>query len=239
MNIKSLPIGERPRERLIKYGKDNLSNLELLTIILKSGTKERSVNEMALDILSTLDKISDLRNITITKLLEIKGIGMAKALELISIIELGKRIFLENDTKNKKILNNPELIFEDSKYLFYNKKQEYFYCLYFNNKKELIERKLLFMGTINRSLVHPREIFKEAYLLSASYIVCMHNHPSGDVRPSHEDIRLTKALVEIGTLQSIPIVDHIIISDNNYYSFHQNNLMGGIEWKKILESIFL
>ena len=102
------------------------------------------------------------------------------------------------------------------------KKQEYFYALYFNNKQELIEAKKLFIGTINRSVVHPREVFKEAYLLSASSIVCMHNHPSGDTSPSREDITFTQSLYEIGNIQGIPVVDHIIVSDDSYYSFYEN-----------------
>ena len=102
------------------------------------------------------------------------------------------------------------------------------YCLYLNEKKELIEWKLLFMGTVNKSLVHPREIFKEAYLLSASSIICMHNHPSGNPNPSTDDIVLTSSLLEIGKIQKIPIVDHIIFGSNSYYSFYENN---NLEWK--------
>ena len=119
--------------------------------------------------------------------------------------------------------NNSKIIYENNKHLFLDKKQEYFYCLYLNEKKELIERKLLFMGTVNKSLVHPREIFKEAYLLSASSIICMHNHPSGNPNPSTDDIVLTSSLLEIGKIQKIPIVDHIIFGSNSYYSFYENN----------------
>ena len=106
--------------------------------------------------------------------------------------------------------------------MFYDQKQEYFYCLYFNNKQQLIGEKLLFKGTINRSITHPREIFKEAYRLSASSIICMHNHPSNDITPSIEDIDFTNKLVSLGTIQGIPILDHIIVSDNNYYSFYEH-----------------
>jgi len=94
-----------------------------------------------------------------------------------------------------------------------------------NNKNELIERRLLFMGTVNRSVVHPREVFKYAYLSSASSIICMHNHPSGDVSPSRDDIMFTKALAEVGALQGIPVLDHIIVGNNNYYSFSDNGMI--------------
>ena len=130
----------------------------------------------------------------------------------------------KKDSKKKVKLTNAKDIYFYMKYLLDNKKQEYFYCIYVNTKKEVIERKLLFMGTINRSMVHPREIFKYAYLNSASGIICIHNHPSGDITPSIEDKRLTDALISIGKIQNIPVIDHIIIGNNNYYSFNDNML---------------
>ena len=110
-------------------------------------------------------------------------------------------------------------------YLFKNKNQEEFYCLYLDNKKKYIDKIKLFTGSINISIVHPREIFKEAYLSSAAYIICIHNHPSGNVIPSKEDINVTNTLVKIGSMQGIPIIDHIIIGNNNYYSFYENNVL--------------
>ncbi len=225
MKLKELPEQERPRERLEKIGKENLSNEELLAILLKTGTKGHSVKEVALEVLGSVDEIHELQDMTLESLSKISGIGKVKAIELIAAIELGKRIFLERKTKQKKKLKTAEAIYEDMKYLFHGKKQEYFYCLYFNNKQELIERKLLFMGTINHSIVHPREIFKEAYLRSASSIICVHNHPSNDINPSREDIHVTKKLVEIGKLNGILVTDHIIMGDEGYYSFFENNRM--------------
>lgn len=160
---------------------------------------------------------------TIPKLSLIKGIGKVKAMELVCCFELGKRMFLESNKILLPVLKTPSEIWENMRYLFYGKKQEYFYCLYFNHKQQLVERKLLFMGTINKSIVHPREIFKEAYLASASSIVCLHNHPSNDVRPSKEDIHFTNSLVEIGKIQGIPVVDHIIVGETGYYSFYENH----------------
>ena len=218
--IKDIPIEERPRERMKSSGKSSLSNKELLAIILKTGTKEKSVNELAIDILNKYT-LEDLEEISLNKLLEIKGVGEVKAIELLASIELGRRIFLNKDIKYKR-LDTPEKIFNHTKYLFYNKKQELFYTLYFNNKQELIGEKLLFIGTINRSVTHPREIFKEAYRLSASSIVCMHNHPSNDVTPSNEDIIFTEKLVSLGTIQGIPIVDHIVVCNNSFYSFYEH-----------------
>jgi len=221
MLIKELSKEERPRERLLKYGVGNLSNEELLSIILRCGTKNKSVKDLSSDILREFKNISNLKNATINKLIKINGMGYSKSMVIISMLELSKRIYLsEND--NKIILNNPKSIYEYTKYLFHNKKQELFYCLYFNNKQQLVGKELLFIGTVNKSITHPREIFKYAYLYSATSIICLHNHPSGDINPSREDITFTNALVEIGNIQKIPIIDHIIISDNNYYSFQDN-----------------
>lgn len=222
--IKEIPQEERPRERLLKVGVEHLTNEELLSILLKTGSKNFSVKELSLSLLQQLGSLTLLKNQNIASLTKIKGLGPVKAMELLVTVELGKRIFLETENCFQK-MKTPADIFKNVRYLFQDKKQELFYCLYFNTKQELVERKLLFMGTINRSIVHPREVFKEAYLCSASSIVCVHNHPSNDLIPSREDIRLTKALIQIGELNGIPVVDHIIVGDQKYYSFHEHGQM--------------
>ena len=222
MNLKEVPVSERPREKLLKYGRENLTDAELLSIILKTGTKDCNVSDLALNVIKTLDGIENIKDVSLNKLVQIKGIGTTKAIELLVLSEIAKRI-------NKKIVKgnikyiNPSIIYEDCRELFDGLKQECFYSVYLNPKKEVIERKLLFMGTINRSIVHPREIFKEAYRLSASSIVCLHNHPSNDFTPSKEDIELTAALIEIGKLNGIPVIDHLIITNDGYYSFYENS----------------
>lgn len=221
MKVKDLPLSERPRERLQEVGVENLTNEELISIILKSGNRKKSVKELSLEIIKEANGIENLKTITKERLQNIDGIGPAQSFTILSTIELGKRIFINSNSNSKVILNSSQKIYEYMKYQLWDKKQEFFYCLYLNQKKELIERKLLFMGTINRSIVHPREIFKHAYLCSASGIVCIHNHPSGDVNPSKEDIRLTNSLVEIGGINGIPIIDHLIIGNDNYYSFYE------------------
>ena len=218
--IKELPLEERPRERLKQVGIKNLSDKELLSIIIKTGRKGKNVNELSIELLKKID-MKDLQNVTLKGLVSINGIGEVKAMELLAAIELGKRIWLKENNKLEK-LENAEKIWKDSKYLFAGLKQEYFYCYYFNNKQELIKRKKLFIGTINSATTHTREVFKEAYLLSASFIVCLHNHPSNDVEPSKADILFTKALMKTGEIQGIPVIDHIIVGDNKYYSFYEN-----------------
>ena len=216
--IKNIPEFDRPRERFKKYGVENLSNNELISIILSSGTKNISVKELSSNILGKLDDISDLKDMTLNKLKQTKGIGEVKAITLLSALELGKRVYYEKNISKIK-MNSADKIYNYMKDIVCNKNQEYFYALYLDSKKNLIDKKLLFIGTINKSIVHPREIFKYAYLLSASSIVCIHNHPSGDPLPSKEDMLITKHLVDIGKMQGISVVDHIIIG-NNYYSFY-------------------
>ena len=225
MLIKEIPIEERPRERLLKYGSNNLSNEELLAIILKTGTKGISAKELSIKVLNKINSLTNLKNVDIHTFDNIKGLGTVKKIELMAIIEFGKRIFLEKNLESNLKYNNPEVIYNTSKSLFTGLKQECFYCLYLDSKSKLIERKLLFMGTINKSLVHPREVFKNAYLCSATSFVCMHNHPSGDSTPSRADIELTKNLIKIGRIQGIELIDHIIICENEYYSFFEHNQM--------------
>ena len=219
--IKDIPLSERPRERLKKYGVESLSDEELLSIILRCGSKDLSVKVLSENILKNFNEISNLRYITVNKLQNIKGIGEVKAITLIASIELGRRVYYRNN-KNIISLNNSKKIYDYIKYDLKDKKQEYFYSIYLDSKKQLIDKKLLFMGTLNKSIIHPREIFKYAYLFSASSIICVHNHPSGNVNPSNEDIIFTKSLVEIGVLQGINIIDHIIVGNDTYYSFYEN-----------------
>lgn len=220
MNIKNIPEYERPREKLKTIGKENISTGELLSIILKSGTNNKNVKDISLELLNTYS-IEELKDLNIEDLIKFDGIGEVKAIEIIASIELGKRIYLHTPKVLSK-LTSPKEIYIETKYLFFNKKQEYFYALYFNTKQELIKTKLLFIGTINQSTIHPREIFKEAYKVSAYSIVIMHNHPTGDVIPSQADNYITKSIVNIGKIQGIPVLDHIIVSDNNYFSYYDN-----------------
>lgn len=223
--IKDIPLNERPRERLINKGVEYLSNEDLLAILLKTGTKENSVKVLANNILKQLDDINNLKEINLERLVKIKGIGKAKACELLAAIELGKRLNKKIDNLNQIKIYSSNSIYEYYQDKLKDKLQEYFYCVYLDTKNHIIKDKLLFIGTINESLIHPREIFKEAYLLSASSIICIHNHPSGNVNPSNNDIIMTKQLIEVGKILGIKVLDHIIIGKDNYYSFNDNDLV--------------
>lgn len=223
MNLKKLPEDEKPRERLIKYGKENISNNELIEIILKSGTKKMGIKEISYNILSSVNNINELSNIEINTLMKIEGMSKIKAIEIVAAIELGRRVYEDNKYKDLVYLTSPMAIVDYFHTLYKNVTQEMFYVVYLDNQKKYINKKLLFLGTVNYSLVHPREIFKTAYLLSASYIVCIHNHPSGNSTPSKNDIDLTKKIEQLGNLHGIILMDHIIIGNDNYYSFFEDN----------------
>lgn len=223
MNLKTLPEEEKPRERLIKYGKENISTNELIEIILKSGTRNKGIKEISHNILSSVNNINELKTAEISTLEKIEGMSKIKVIELIAAIELGRRVYEDNKYQNLVKLTSPATIIDYFHTEYKDKKQEIFTVLYLDNQKNYLDKKELFKGTVNYSLVHPREIFKEAYLLSASYIVCIHNHPSGDATPSKNDIELTRKIKELGILHGITLMDHIVIGDNNYYSFYEDN----------------
>lgn len=218
--IKELIKEERPIERFLKVGK-NVSNEELLAILINHGMKNKSSKDLAINILEKLDKIEDLKNITYEELIKIDGIGTKKAVTILAALELGSRVINNKKIELKEKMTDPSMLYEHYKIVLENCYQEHFYCIYLDNQKRIIKEKLLFVGTINYSIVHPREIFKEAYTLSATSIICVHNHPSLDITPSKEDKILTQNLKEVGNILGIPIIDHIIIGDG-YYSFFEN-----------------
>ena len=222
MKFKSIPQEEKPRERLEKYGVENLSNEELLAIILKTGSKKQDVKELANNILCTYKSIKNLKDLRINNLIKIDGIGRVKAIELLASLELGRRVYEEVDYNDLVSLTNPKIIINYFNKIFTDVKQEYFYVVYLDSINKFIDKKLIYKGILNKSLVHPRDIFKEAYLLSACNFICIHNHPSGDATPSIEDVEVTRKLKEIGILHGINLLDHIIVGNNNYYSFYED-----------------
>jgi len=225
IDFKKIPNDDKPRERLYNLGSESLSNEELLAIILKTGSKRYNVKELSLKILEVIGDINNLSNIGINTLMNIDGIGRVKAIEIKAALELGKRVYMNRYELDKINLNSSMLIYNYFYEILINKKQECFYVVYVDNKGNYIGKKCLFVGTINSSLVHPREVFKEAYLLSASSIFCIHNHPSGDSTPSREDKNITNKLREISLLHGINFIDHIIIGTGNYYSFYENKII--------------
>ncbi len=220
--IKSLPIEENPREKALTYGIDSLSNVELLALILRTGNKEESVLQLAQRLLKEIGGISKLAYVNYADLTSIKGIKQAKAIELLSIIEISKR--LKETIVQEENLKTPSQIYKRMKNKMMMLKQEHFMILCLDNKNRVIKEKTIFIGSLNVSVVTPREVFREAINVNSAKIVLLHNHPSGDASPSQEDIYLTKQFMELGKMMMIEIVDHIIIGWNQYYSIIANQL---------------
>ena len=218
MRIKDLPTTEMPRERMLQYGVENLSNSDLISIVLRSGIKDTSVKDIANNILNQVGNINNLSNIGIRELSNIHGVGSVKAQTLMAAIELGKRVYNQEITLKMK-LNTVGKVHEMFKSYFLNLKQEKFMAIYLDTKKCLISYKILFVGTIDSTTIHPREVFNEALKVHASSIIVMHNHPSGDLSPSKNDKIVTNHLIESGKIIGIPLIDHIITNGERYFSF--------------------
>lgn len=218
--IRDVPNWERPRERLLKEGAQSLSNQELIAIILGTGTKQESVIFLAQRILHHFYGLRLLKEATVEELKKIKGIGDTKAVQLLAALELGSRVHkLRNE--ERIVIRSPEdvsrFMMEELRFLT----QEHFVALYLNSKNHVLQKKTVFIGSLNASIVHPREVFKEALRHSAASIICLHNHPSGDPTPSKEDIEVTKRLVESGKIIGIELLDHIIIGDQKFVSLKE------------------
>lgn len=222
--IKDLPLDERPREKLKYKGKESLSNEELIAIILKTGSKEKSVKEIAIELTKKLNNIRDLNNISIQDLTKIKGIKEVKAITLIAAIELGKRVTAYVDEEKLKI-KSAEDVFNLFRAKIIGLKQEHLISIFLNTKNEIITYKTIFIGTQNKSVTHPREIFHYAIKYSAVKIILVHNHPTNDTTPSREDIDFTNDIKEAGSLLKIPVIDHIIVGETNFFSFYDNHLI--------------
>ena len=224
MKLKTLPKNEMPRERLQLNGASSLSNEELLSIIFRTGVKNMSVKEVSNNVLSSITNITDLANMSIDELSNIKGVGLVKAITLLASLELGKRVY-SNPLKKGVKLSNTYLVHETFKSLFKSLLQEKFVAIYLNSKRELIGYDILFIGTVDNTSFHPREVLRNAIKKSASAIIVMHNHPSGNVMPSNNDIVLTKQLLESSNIIGIPLLDHIITNGEKYYGFFDNGVM--------------
>ena len=223
VKIKELPLDERPYEKLINNGVSTLTNEELLAILIKTGTRNKSSKELASLLLKEVSNIGELASLDYSKISAINGLGHKKSCVILAAIELGLRIKNYRPSIINETFSSSDIVYNYYKDKFDDKKQEYFYVVYLDNSKKIIKEKLLFIGTLNYSVVHPREIFKEAYLCSASAIICIHNHPTGNIKPSVEDIEITNNLKNVGMILGIKLVDHLIIGHEKYYSFLENN----------------
>ncbi len=222
--LRDLPHEERPRERMMQYGAEALSHAELLAILLRTGTQQESALHLAQRILMQAGNLRQLVDLSLEEMMEIKGIGTAKALQLKAGIELGRRLALSRHTLSPAIRSPrdvSDLLSEQLRYL----QKEHFVCLFLNTKNVVIAQETLSIGSLNAAVVHPREVFRAAIKCSSASIICAHNHPSGDPTPSKEDVQLTQRLIEAGSIVGIDVLDHIVIGDGQYVSLKERGLI--------------
>ena len=217
-SIKNIPEFDRPREKMVSKGVKSLSNEELLMVILGRGMKGRDVRVLAKEILKEVEKAPD--KINLENLKNIQGIGLAKGAQILASFEFAKRYLIKEGVK---IRNTDDALKQVSD--IRNKSQEHFITLTLNGASTLIEKRTVFIGTVNKSIVHPREIFADAISDRASGIIFVHNHPMDDPKPSKEDIAITKRLCEVAKIVGIQVIDHIIVSKDDYFSFQAEGLL--------------
>jgi DNA repair protein RadC len=226
--INRWPEDERPREKLIKYGSEYLSNCELLAIMLRTGTgndnSSRSALDLAKAILSRYKNLNELIDVSPAELTEIKGIGQAKAAQIIAALELGRRVVSEKNGNNVSFRCSEEV----ANYyipLLKDLKKEQFRVLLLDIKNRVIKEVLISQGSLTSSIVHPREVIKPAVKESAASVIFIHNHPSGDPEPSIDDMEITDRLCKSFSIMGIGVLDHIIVAEGGYFSFKQKKLM--------------
>lgn len=221
--IHDIPIEERPREKAIKYGIESLSNEELLALVFRCGSKTFNVIDLANIVMNEYKTFNNLVNCTYEELIKLNGIKEAKALEILAIMEIAKRVG-KNNINNLKVVRHPMDIYEHFSILLKDIKQEVFMVIYLNIKSHIIKYEELFKGGVNSSIVDVNLIFKKAICYDACKIICLHNHPSGDPTPSKQDIMVAKKIDKMGTILEINVMDHIIIGKGRYFSFRENEI---------------
>jgi len=223
--IHDLPLNERPRERLLKLGGAALSAQEILALILGRGVKGESIMVTAQRLLSRFGNLNGIANASIEELTQINGIGPAKAAQIKAAVELGKRLESPVEEGEKPIVKSPDDVVKHIRGKLKGKKKEHFLVLCLDTRNRLINCKSISVGSLDTSVVHPREVFREAIAASAASVIFAHNHPSGDPEPSKEDIELTKRLAKAGEIMGIEVLDHIIVCDRSYLSLKAKNLL--------------
>ena len=222
--VRDLPRQERPRERLQRFGPEALSAQELLALVIGRGIPKKSVMNIAQELLTRFGNVKAISQATIEELSQIKGIGLAKAAQIKACFELGRREDLEPELKNFDI-KDPEAVVKAIRASIKDKAKEHFKLILLNPRNKIIGISTISIGTLNASLVHPREVFKDAITHSAASVVLAHNHPSGDPEPSEDDITITKRLIEVGKILGVEVIDHIIVGKNGFFSFKERGLV--------------
>ncbi len=224
LTIHDLPVSDRPRERLQRLGVEALSAQEILAVILGRGISGESVMVTAQRLLSQFGGLKGISGASIEELSQIKGIGIAKAAQIKAAVELANRVDGYSETVSRPLLKTPEDVAALVKGRLKEKKKEYFLAVLLDTRNQLIKTAEISVGSLDSSIVHPREVFKEAISASAAAVIFVHNHPSGDTEASEDDIRLTKRLAEAGEIVGIDVLDHVIIGGKAFRSLKREGL---------------
>jgi len=223
--IHDLPVSERPRERLQKFGAEALSTQEILALILGRGIAGESVTVTAQRLLSQFGNIKGIGGASLEELTQVKGIGLAKASQIKAALELANRLETSAEPdKNLPVVKTPDEVASLMKGSLKDKKKEHFWAILLDTRSQLIKKAEISVGSLDSSIVHPREVFKEALSASAASVIFVHNHPSGDPAPSADDIKLTKRLVQAGEIMGIEVLDHVIIGNKRFLSLKREGL---------------
>ena len=225
MGVKDLPLDDRPREKLTLRGPQNLTDAELIAILLRTGKKGKSVINVAHEIINTYKNLAVLASRTLSDLMKIGGIGKDKAATLLAAFELSRRILSQSKLFSERKITSPQDVAEMFIPLLRDELKEKFMIVCLNSANKIIANEIISVGNLNSSVVHPREVFKTAIDHSSASIILLHNHPSGNPEPSNEDISVTKKIVESGKILHIPVFDHIIIAGNSFTSFVERRLI--------------
>ncbi len=222
--VKDLPLADRPREKFYSYGATNLTDAELLAIILRTGTKGKSVIHIAQTILAKYS-LTELAGKSVDFFTQFSGIGKDKAISLAAVFEVGRRAASQKSKIFDKQITSPDIIANFFIPLLKDEKKENFIIVLLNSANKINKYEVLSIGTLNSSVVHPREVFRIAVENNAASIILIHNHPSGNISPSKADIKITKKLIEAGSIFDIPILDHLIIAGDEYLSFSEAKII--------------